>query len=164
MNIWNNEYNRNFKFDGKEYCLQHLRPITFDVQLNHIGMVKVKVLFSTHVFTEKYKSYTHDPSLKVQFMRNNNNPDMRAFDLSRYLWSKTLAHIFENISPSVKIKNAGRGYYLELPSPMNYHIYFNLSYDNNNQVKLYVESAYCKRNTERTFERHSLKDCIRNLI
>lgn len=115
MKIKNLKYKnpRMFKYASIIYTLGHLRPMILNLAVNN-ETIPIKVEFSPHVFTEKFKNHIHDENLKIYDSSSykRNKADIRAFSIHRYHMSKNLRNIFNELKDTTKFIDAGESSYI----------------------------------------------------
>ena len=145
MRFYNLSYqDRQFKNDGKKYDLSHLKPFFIDVKARK-GIISVKVVFSTHVFTEKFDETKHELSLRIED-HTDKNPKLfhnRAFNTLRHKRSKVLPNILNTINNRTTIQKTDTNDFIV--SDNDYYIFFRI-YKLGGKPVLHVKSAYPKKN------------------
>jgi len=135
------------KYGGQVMKLDHLAPVTFDCPCPDIGRpLSIRAHFTNHCYTEAYDPALHRPDRVV--LRDGNGL-LRAFCPVRYELSHQLPTLITNLPDNKKVHGTGEGrnyvYAVGLDDKESpYEIYFRLRRTVGNDLRLTVESAYCR--------------------
>ena len=165
--------------DGQDHVLRHLRDSEFPFEIAatssypeiNAGML---VQYGSHCVSRGPGHGEQFDFAELGFDRLivDENGVERCFSLDRYAWSMNLPAIIESLPAGRPCFFTNRGNWLSieildpLGRPQVYEVYFNLTWQSRNFLRLYVESAYVRTGENRVRGRGDVrrKDRIRGNV
>jgi hypothetical protein len=139
------------KYGGQVMTLNHLAPITFDCPCPDIGRpLSIRAHFTSHCYTEEYDPDVH--ALDQIVLREGGKKGQvrfRVFCPVRYELSHQLPTLITSLPDNQKVHGTAEGRnYVHVVSLSGraspYEIYFMLQRADGTDLRLTVESAYCR--------------------
>lgn len=138
-------YWKTFRFQNNNYSLEHLHPRVWLYEQHATEskpaiQYRIRVIYSLHCFTVR-----RDENLPE--LDYSDDREVRTFCFDRYLWSKHLNEIIENLGEGY-VYHTGRQNFLRVRSSSGteYEVFFTLikSKEQEIDLQLYVQSAYLR--------------------